>query len=155
MKPTADLYDDHGEDLQSCTTQFRNLGGRPTFEGAITTVKVFEDNVIVKDTLAENGAGRVLVVDGAGSLSAALMGDKMADLAADNGWEGVVINAAVRDVDALSRVDLGIKALGSNPRKSTKNGIGQRDVVVTFGGATFSPGQHLFSDNDGILVTRS
>jgi len=83
------------------------------------------------------------------------MGDKMADLAADNGWEGVVINAAVRDVDALSRVDLGIKALGSNPRKSTKNGIGQRDVVVTFGGATFAPGQHLYSDNDGILVTRS
>jgi regulator of ribonuclease activity A len=155
MKPTADLYDDHGDDLQSCTTQFRNLGGRPAFEGAITTVKVFEDNVIVKDTLAENGAGRVLVVDGAGSLSAALMGDKMADLAADNGWEGVVINAAVRDVDALSRVDLGIKALGSNPRKSTKNGIGQRDVVVMFGGATFSPGQHLYSDSDGILVTRS
>ena len=154
MKPTADLYDDHGENLQSCSTQFRNLGGRTAFEGDITTVKVFEDNVIVKAALAEDGAGRVLVVDGAGSLSAALMGDKMADLAADNGWEGVVINGAVRDVDALARVELGIKALGSNPRKSTKHGIGQRDVVVAFGGVTFTPGQHLYSDNDGILVTR-
>ncbi|MBM6402156.1 ribonuclease E activity regulator RraA [Phycicoccus sonneratiae] len=154
MKPTADLYDDHGEALQSCHTQFRNLGGRSAFEGQITTVKVFEDNVIVKQILAEEGAGRVLVVDGAGSLSAALMGDKMADLAAANGWEGVIINGAVRDVDALAGVDLGIKALGSNPRKSTKNGIGQRDVDVTFGGATFIPGQRLHSDNDGILTTR-
>jgi regulator of ribonuclease activity A len=155
MKPTADLYDDQGEALQSCSTQFLNLGGRKAFEGRISTVKVFEDNVLLKSAVTEDGAGRVLVVDGAGSLSAALMGDKMAEIAAGNGWAGVIINGAVRDVEALCRIEVGVKALGSNPRKSTKNNIGQRDVTITFGGVTFEPGLHLYSDADGILVTRS
>jgi regulator of ribonuclease activity A len=155
MRPTADLSDDQGEALQSCSTQFLNLGGRKAFEGEITTVKVFEDNVLVKSAVAEDGTGRVLVVDGAGSLCAALLGDKMADIAAANGWAGVIINGAVRDVEALARIDVGVKALGSNPRKSTKNNIGQRDVNVTFGGVTFEPGLRLYSDSDGILITRS
>jgi regulator of ribonuclease activity A len=154
MKPTADLYDDQGEALQSCSTQFRNLGGRTAFEGKVSTVKVFEDNVLVKTAVAEEGNGRVLVVDGAGSLSAALLGDRMAEIAAGNGWSGIVINGAVRDVEALAGIDVGVKAVGSNPRKSTKEGIGLRDVEVTFGGVTFRPGRHLFSDADGILVTR-
>lgn len=154
MKPTADLYDDHGDDLQSCTTQFRPFGARTSFEGAVTTVKCHEDNVILKATVGEPGAGRVLVVDGGGSLAAALMGDVIADLAASNGWEGVIINGAVRDVEALSRVNLGIKALGSNPRKGRKDGIGEKDVEVSFGEVTFTPGCHLYSDADGILVTR-
>jgi regulator of ribonuclease activity A len=154
MKPTADLYDDQCEALQSCSTQFRNLGGRTAFEGKVSTVKVFEDNVLVKTAVAEEGNGRVLVVDGAGSLSAALLGDRMAEIAAGNGWSGIVINGAVRDVEALAGIDVGVKAVGSNPRKSTKEGIGLRDVEVTFGGVTFRPGQHLFSDADGILVTR-
>ncbi|MFI9580587.1 ribonuclease E activity regulator RraA [Streptomyces sp. NPDC052236] len=154
MKPTADLYDDHGDDLQSCTTQFRPFGARTSFEGAVTTVKCHEDNVILKTTVGEPGAGRVLVVDGGGSLAAALMGDVIADLAASNGWEGVIIHGAVRDVEALSKVNLGIKALGSNPRKSRKDGIGEKDVEVSFGEVTFTPGCHLYSDADGILVTR-
>ncbi|MFD3309717.1 ribonuclease E activity regulator RraA [Streptomyces sp. NPDC058694] len=154
MKPTADLYDEHGDDLQSCTTQFRIFGARTSFEGVVATVRCHEDNVVLKATLGEPGAGRVLVVDGGGSLSAALMGDLIADLGASSGWEGVVINGAVRDVEALSKIDLGVKALGSNPRKSRKDGVGDRDVEVSFGGVTFTPGCHLYSDTDGILVTR-
>jgi regulator of ribonuclease activity A len=154
MKPTADLYDEHGENLQSCTTQFRLFGARTSFEGVVTTVKCHEDNVILKATVGEPGAGRVLVVDGGGSPAAALMGDVIAGLAASNGWEGVIIHGAVRDVEALSKVDLGIKALGSNPRKSRKDGIGEKDVEVSFGEVTFTPGCHLYSDADGILVTR-
>ncbi|MEV2191121.1 ribonuclease E activity regulator RraA [Streptomyces phaeochromogenes] len=154
MKPTADLYDEHGDDLQSCTTQFRLFGARTSFEGVVTTVRCHEDNVVLKATLGEPGEGRVLVVDGGGSLAAALMGDLIADLGASNGWEGVVINGAVRDVEALSKINFGMKALGSNPRKSRKEGVGDRDVEVSFGGVTFTPGCHLYSDADGILVTR-
>lgn len=155
MEPTADLYDRHGEDLRSCTTQLRSFGGRPEFHGTVSTIKVFEDNTLVKEALTEDGTGRVLVVDGAGSLSAALLGDLMAARAAENSWEGIVINGAVRDVVALARIDVGVKALGSNPRKSSKTGTGLRDVPVTFGGVTFAPGDHLYSDADGILVAHA
>ena len=152
MEPTADLYDRLREDSRSCSTQLRNLGGRTAFAGTVTTIKVFEDNILVKQALAEVGTGRVLVVDGAGSLEVALLGDHMAELAATNGWEGIVVNGAVRDVVALGGLDVGVKAVGSNPRKSTKTGTGQRDVPVTFGGVTFRPGDELHSDADGILL---
>ncbi|GAA3816350.1 ribonuclease E activity regulator RraA [Sphaerisporangium flaviroseum] len=151
---TADLYDERGEDLDSCDLQFRQYGRRRAFRGVIATVRCRQDNVLVKAALSEPGEGRVLVVDGGGSLHTALMGDVIAGLAAGNAWSGVVINGAVRDVAALGELDLGIKALGSNPRKSAKEGTGQRDVPVSFGGITFHPGAELFSDDDGILVTR-
>lgn len=109
------------------------LRGRTAFEGEITTITVFEDNIIVKSAITENGVGRVLVMDGAGSLCCALMGDWMADRAASNGWAGVVINGAVRDVEALSRIDLGVKRLGSNPRRSGKDDSGGGMSEVTFG----------------------
>jgi regulator of ribonuclease activity A len=152
---TADLYDEHGEDLQSCTVQFRQFGARTAFKGKLTTVRCHRDNALVKAALAEPGGGRVLVVDGGASLESALMGDLIAATAAGNGWEGVVIHGAVRDVRALAGLDLGIKALGSNPRKSAKEGSGERDVTVSFGGVDFVPGQRLYSDDDGILVTRA
>lgn len=152
--PTADLYDEHGDDLASCSLQFRQYGGRTAFQGTVTTVRCHEDNVLLKSVLGEPGEDRVLVVDGGGSLEAALMGDMIAALAAGNGWAGIVINGAVRDTAVLATIDLGIKALGSNPRKSTKNGAGERDVPVTFGGAPFHPGATLYSDADGILTTR-
>ncbi len=150
---TADLYDEHGEALQSCSLQFRQYGSRRAFHGLVTTVRCHEDNVLLKSVLAEPGHGRVLVVDGGGSLEAALMGDVIAGTAVANGWEGVVINGAVRDVAALSALDLGIKALGSNPRKSHKHGLGTRDVALIIGGALFHPGATMYSDDDGILVT--
>lgn len=151
---TADLYDERGEQLDSCDLQLRQYGGRSAFSGEIVTVRCHQDNALLKSILSEPGQGRVLVVDGGGSLHTALMGDLIAGTAVANGWAGVVINGAVRDVAALRELELGVKALGSNPRKSGKHGIGERDVPVTFGGVVFHPGAELFSDDDGILVTR-
>jgi regulator of ribonuclease activity A len=149
---TADLYDEHGEKLGSCDLQLRQYGGRARFHGRIVTVRCHEDNALLRSVLSAPGNGQVLVVDGGGSVHCALMGDVIAGLAVDNGWAGVVINGAVRDVAALRTLDLGVKALGSNPRKSAKTGAGERDVPVSFGGCTFTPGAELHSDDDGIVV---
>jgi len=149
---TADLYDEHGENLQSCDLQMRQYGATKSFGGTISTVRCFDDNVLVKSILGEDGDGRVLVVDGGGSLHTTLMGDMIAEIAMTNRWAGIVINGAVRDVAALAKLPIGIKAVGSNPRKSAKTGAGDRDVVVAFGGTTFQPGDTLYSDDDGIVV---
>jgi regulator of ribonuclease activity A len=151
---TADLYDEHGDALDSCDLQLRQFGGRPTFTGPVVTVRCHEDNALLKAIVSTPGEGRVLVVDGGGSLHTALMGDMIAQIAAENGWAGAVIHGAVRDVAVLSTIELGIKALGSNPRTSTKTGAGERDVPVTFGSATFHPGDTLWSDADGVVVLR-
>jgi regulator of ribonuclease activity A len=149
---TADLYDEHGEALQSCDLQLRQFGAVSRFAGPAVTVRCHQDNALVKSVLGEPGGGRVLVVDGGGSLHTALMGDLIAGSAVANGWAGVVINGAVRDVAVLRTLELGIKALGSNPRKSAKTGAGERDVTVSFGGATFAPGDLVHSDDDGVVV---
>jgi regulator of ribonuclease activity A len=149
---TADLVDEHGEALQSCDLQLRQFGGRRRFHGPIRTVACLQDNALVKAALSEPGNGAVLVVDGQGSLHTALVGDLIAGLARDNGWAGLVVNGAVRDVEELAGLDIGIKALGSNPRKSAKLAAGQVDVPVRFGGVTFRPGEHLYSDEDGVVV---
>lgn len=151
---TADLFDERGDDLDSCELQLRQYGGRAAFTGTVVTIRCLEDNALVKSTLATPGDGKVLVVDGAGSLRTALMGDLIAGSALENGWSGVVIHGCVRDVVALRELDLGVKALGSNPRKSAKTGAGEVDVPVSFGGITFHPGAQLWSDDDGILVAR-
>ena len=150
---TADLVDELGERAESCDVQFRQLGGRRTFDGPVVTVRCFEDNALLKRVLSEPGQGRVLVVDGAGSLHCALVGDLIAGMAADNGWAGLVVHGVVRDSAALGQLPLGVKALGTNPRKSSKTGAGDRDVPVSFGGVTFRPGAHLYSDDDGVVVT--
>jgi regulator of ribonuclease activity A len=149
---TADLIDRHGESLQSCDLQFRQFGGRNRFSGRIRTVRCHQDNVLVRQVLSEPGDGQVLVVDGGGSLHTSLVGDVVAGLGQDNGWAGLVINGAVRDVVALGGLDIGLKALGSNPRKSGKEGVGEVDVPVSFGGVRFEPGAWLYSDEDGIVV---
>jgi regulator of ribonuclease activity A len=151
-RATADLYDEHGDRLQSCDTQFRQFGAIRTFSGVITTVRCHEDNALVRSVLNEEGTGRVLVVDGGGSVHTALMGDLIAKLAISKNWSGVVINGAVRDVATLATLPLGIKALGTNPRKSAKTGTGERDVIVQFGGATFEPGAIVYSDEDGVVM---
>jgi regulator of ribonuclease activity A len=150
---TADLIDAHEAILTACPLQFRNLGGRARFHGPIRTLKVFEDNALVKSTLSASGDGAVLVIDGGGSLNRALVGDIIAGLAVANGWAGVVVNGAIRDSVAISVLDLGLKALGTNPAKSAKTGAGDTDIPVTFGGVTFAPGQWLYSDEDGIVVS--
>jgi regulator of ribonuclease activity A len=151
---TADLVDEHGEALQSCDLQLQQFGGRRRFHGPIRTVACFEDNALVRQVLSEPGDGAVLVVDGGGSLHTALVGDLIAGLAQANGWAGLVVHGAVRDTEALGGLDIGIKALGSNPRKSAKAATGQIDVPVRFGGVTFRPGEHLYSDEDGVVVLR-
>ena len=150
---TADLVDAHSDVVQSCEAQFRQYGGRVRFHGPIRTIKATEDNALVKQTLATAGDGAVLVIDGGASLRSALVGDLMAALAQNNGWAGLVIWGAVRDTVALGELDIGIKALGSNPWRSSKNGTGQIDVPVSFGGVEFRPGSWLYSDEDGILVS--
>lgn len=152
MTSTSDLFDDHAETAVTCETQLRQYGGERAFSGPIATVRCLEDNVLVKQRVSESGGGRVLVVDGGGSLRCALVGDKVAGLAAANGWAGLVLNCCVRDVEAIAKLPLGIKALGTNPRPSGKTGAGELDVVVSFGGAEFRPGDVLYSDEDGILV---
>jgi regulator of ribonuclease activity A len=149
---TSDLYDEHGDALESCDTQFMSLGRRGRFHGRIVTIRCREDNALVRAALSEPGHGKILVVDGDGSLRCALMGDMIAATAIDNGWTGVIINGAVRDVELLNSLDIGVKALGSNPRKSTKTGAGRRDLPVSFGGALFTPGREVLSDADGIVV---
>lgn len=151
---TADLYDERGDELQSVALQFQTIGGRARFSGKIRTVTCFEDNALLKSILSTPGNGAVLVIDGGGSLNSALMGDMIADLAVANGWSGAIINGAVRDRMAIGALDLGVKALGSNPRKSSKTGSGVADAVVEIAGVVFTPGRTVYCDEDGILVER-
>lgn len=151
---TADLYDERGDELDSVALQFQDLGGRTAFDGPVRTVRCHRDNALVKRVLASPGDGAVLVVDGGGSLESALVGDLIAASAVENGWAGVIVNGAIRDRAAMSGLDLGVKALGSNPRKSAKAGVGEVDVPVTIAGVVFTPGAHVWADADGILVER-
>lgn len=152
---TADLVDQYGPQLRVCDTQFRQFGGRAAFSGPVRTISCYEDNALLRELLRTPGEGCVLVVDGGGSLHTALVGDLIAGAAQDNGWAGLVLHGAVRDSAALARLDIGIKALGTNPRKSSKDGVGAIDVPVGFGGVTFTPGDHLHADEDGVVLLPS
>ncbi|BBX47061.1 ribonuclease E activity regulator RraA [Mycobacterium cookii] len=152
FRPTADLVDDIGPDVRSCDVQFRQFGARKQFAGPITTVRCAQDNALLKSVLSTPGDGGVLVIDGGGSVHTALVGDLIAELARSNEWSGLIVHGAVRDAAALRDMDLGIKALGTNPRKSAKTGAGERDVTVSFGGVDFVPGDIAYSDDDGIVV---
>lgn len=150
--PTADLVDEIGGGVRSCDTQFRDLGGRTEFHGPVSTVRCFQDNALLKSVLGEPGEGRVLVIDGDASVHTALVGDLIAELGRSNGWAGVVVYGAIRDSAVIGQMDFGCKALGTNPRKSSKTGDGERDVTVSFGGVDFTPGDVLYADSDGIVV---
>jgi regulator of ribonuclease activity A len=151
-RPTADVLDELGDRTDVCTLAFARFGGARMFAGRIGTVRCLEDNVLVKSCLGRPGRGRVLVVDGAGSLRRALVGDRVAALARDNGWAGLIVHGAVRDAAALRDLDLGILALGTHPRPSGKAGGGEVDVPVSFGEVTFRPGDVVYCDDDGIAV---
>ena len=151
---TADLYDERGDELDSLGVQFLDLGGRTSFAGPIRTVRCHRDNALVKRVLATPGGGAVLVVDGGGSLESALVGDLIAASAVENGWAGIIVNGVIRDRVAIASLDLGVKALGSNPSKSAKEGLGEVDVPVTISGVVFTPGRHVWADADGVLVER-
>lgn len=149
---TTDLCDAHSEVLQIADPLFRDFGGRLAFHGPIVTLKLFEDNSLVRNALEQAGDGRVLIVDGGGSLRCALLGDQLAALGQRNGWAGVVVYGCVRDTAELAVTDLGVKALAACPLKSRKRGQGERDVPVRFAGVTFRSGHYLYADGDGVIV---
>ena len=150
---TADLSDDHRDILQVASPIFVTYGEKTSFCGEIVTVKVFEDNVLVKEQFQKDGTGKVLVVDGGGSERVALMGDNVAALAIDNGWEGVVIYGCIRDAGDIDEMEIGVRAIGTHPFKSYKKGEGDVNIPVKFAGCTFEPGHYLYADEDGIIVS--
>lgn len=147
-----DLCDDFSDELAVLAPGFRDFGARSRFCGEIVTVKCFEDNSLVRDLVGSEGRGRVIVVDGGGSMRRALLGDLLAAKAVENGWSGLVINGCVRDVEILRTLDLGVKALDANPVKTDKRGEGQVDVPVEFAGARIVPGRYLYADENGIAI---
>ena len=154
---TPDLCDEFenelGHGLRVVTPMFKHYGGRSAFSGQIVTLKLFEDNSLVREAFGENGKGKVLVIDGGGSLRCALVGDQLAILANKNGWEGVVVYGCIRDSGDINGIDIGVRALDTHPQKSIKKGVGDKNIAVTFGGVTFTPGEWLYADEDGVLVS--
>lgn len=149
---TTDLCDAYPDALHIAEPVFRDFGGRRSFHGPLATVRTFEDNTLVRAALEESGDGRVLVVDGGGSLRRALLGDNLAALGAKNGWHGAVIFGCVRDAADLARIDFGVKALASHPRKSAKENYGEAGVPVEFAGLRLVPGHFCYADEDGIVI---
>lgn len=150
---TADLCDAHEDRVRVVSPMFRSYGGRRAFCGPIATLKLFEDNGLVRAALQSAGNGRVLVIDGGGSLRRALVGDQLALLAVKNGWSGIVVFGAIRDSRAIGDMDIGVFALATHPQKTLKKNEGDVDVPVCFGGVTFCPGEWLYADEDGVIVS--
>lgn len=150
---TADLCDEYAADIQVADPVFRIYGSRRIFDGQVVTLRVFEDNPLVRATLEDDGRGRVLVVDGGGSQRCALLGGNIARLAAENGWGGVIINGSIRDRLEVDSTDIGVRALNTCPRKSRKQGLGDTHVDLFFAGIDIRPGDYIFADEDGIVVS--
>ena len=154
-KATADLYDNHGESLRVLAPIFRDYGGNKIFEGEVLTLKAFEDNTLVRATLETPGNGRVLVVDAGGSMRCAMVGDQLAELGVKNSWAGIVVYGCIRDVGPISELEIGVKALGSNPRKSVKKGAGETELSLRFAEVEIKTGDYLYADLDGIVIADS
>lgn len=150
---TADLCDTHEDKVSVVAPMFRSFGGRPAFGGPISTLKLFEDNSLVRKALESSGQGRVLVIDGGGSMRCALVGDQLAELGVKNGWAGIVAYGCIRDSKAIGQMDIGVFALGTHPKKTVKRNSGEVDIPVTFGGVSFIPGHYLYGDEDGVIVS--
>lgn len=155
---TADLCDQHESllrdgSLRVAAPLFHAYGGRRSFHGPIATLKLFEDNSLVRTALESVGGGRVLVVDGGGSLRCALVGDQLARLGVTNGWAGVLVYGCIRDSRAIGEMDIGVLALATHPQKSVKRNVGEADLNVTFAGVSFRPGEHFYADEDGVIVS--
>lgn len=147
------LCDQHGDALQVADPLFHNFGGKPLFYGQAVTLSCYEDNSLVRELVTRPGQGRVMVIDGGGSLRRALLGDQLAIKAAEQGWEGILIHGAVRDVGTLATLALGVKALAACPVKTEKRGQGELDAVVSFAGMTIHPGDYVYADLNGVLVS--
>lgn len=150
---TADLCDRHEASVRVVEPMFTSFGGKPAFHGQVATLKLFEDNSLVRKAVESPGQGRVLVIDGGGSLRRALVGDQLAALAVENGWSGLVVYGCIRDSRAIAEMSLGVLALDTHPMKTVKRNVGDSDVVVSFGGVDFIPGHWLYADEDGIVIS--
>ena len=149
---TSDICDQYGATVRILAPLLRSFGGRGSCQGPAATLKVFEDNALIRATLEQPGNGAVLVVDGGGSLRCALVGDQLARLVIDNGWAGILVWGCIRDSAEIATMPVYVSALATHPLRSVRCGIGERDVPVTFGGVRFAPGDYLYADEDGILV---
>jgi len=152
---TTDISDELGDNAQVVEPGFNDFGKRRRFSGRISTASCPDDNSQVRAALESPGEDRVLVVDGNASSNCAFLGDQLAALACKNGWSGVVVNGFIRDSEILATIGIGVKALGTHPKKSLKRGLGERDIPVRFAGVEFRPGDYLYADPDGIVVTGS
>ena len=152
---TADVCDELNDAAHVCHPVFNHYGKKTCFEGAICTVKCFEDNSMVRKMLEELGNGRVLVVDGNGSMRCALLGDMLATLGIENNWSGVIVNGCIRDSEIISRLEIGVMALGTHPCKSVKRGQGEIETVVDIAGVEFNPGHYVYADLDGVIVVKT
>lgn len=155
MLPTADLFDAHPDRVAVCEIQFRSFGQLLEFHGPISTLTTFEDHTPVLETLKTPGRGRILVVDGQGSLRVGLMGDRLAGIAVENGWAGVILNGVIRDSVGIDALPLGVKALGTTARRGNQPTPGQRDVPISFGAVTFAPGNWVYADRDCVVLTET
>ncbi len=152
---TTDLCDNHPDKVRVAEPlTFKDYGGTKLFHGQIETVKCFEDNSLVRKALEQNGEGKVLVVDGGGSMRCALLGDMLGELGVKNKWNGIVIYGCIRDSAAMATLQLGVKALATIPLKSNKRNEGQQNISVRFAGVDFVPGEFLYADEDGIIVSK-
>ncbi len=155
MLSTPGLCDAHESAVRVLDPIFQNYGGVEVFFGPAVTVKCFEDNSVVKQLVGTPGEGRVIVMDGGGSLRCAILGDMLAEKAAGNGWAGLVINGCIRDVDEIGRTQLGVKALNVHPMKTQKRGLGDLNVTIQMAGQLIHPGEWVYSDNNGIIVSQT
>lgn len=150
---TSALCDIYFDQVDVVEPMFSNFGGNMIFSGQITTIKCFEDNGLIREVLQQEGAGRVLLIDGGGSLRRALIDAELAEIAEENGWEGIVVYGSVREVDELEQMNLGIQALSAIPAGASSQGIGEQDIAVNFAGVTFLPEDYIYADNTGIILS--
>ena len=154
INSTSDISDEKYPNVQYLRPGFQTFGKKIRFSGRIVTIKCFEDNSFVEETLNENGKGCVLVVDAGASINCAMIGDKRATDAINNKWEGIIINGLIRDSAEINSMNIGIRALGTSPKKSEKKGVGKRDLNISFSNVKFIPGHHLYADEDGVIVLK-
>ena len=148
-----DLFDYFNNELVLLTTQYKQYGKRTIFWGELVTIKCFEDNALIRETLEQDGIGRVLLIDGGGSLRRALIDAEFATLAEESEWEGIVVYGCVREVDELEDMNLGMQALASIPVGAANQGIGEIDIPVNFGGVSFLPEDYIYADSTGIILS--
>lgn len=152
---TTDLCDTHEDAVRVVEPMFLSFGGKTAFHGQIATLRVFEDNSFVRKALESAGQGRVLVIDGGGSIRRALVGDQLASLGLKNDWAGIVVNGCIRDSRAIAEMDIGVFAIDTHPMKTVKKNVGEADIVVSFGDVDFVPGEWIYADEDGVIVSKT